>query len=44
MAAEHTNSHAGLAIGAGSRRTRVLVRVALLLGVLVSSSPSTGWW
>jgi cellobiose transport system permease protein len=39
MSAEHTNSHAGLAIGAGSRRTRVLVRVALLLGVLVSLFP-----
>ncbi|MDQ0759783.1 hypothetical protein [Streptomyces canus] len=39
MAAEHTNSDAGLAIGAGSRRTGVLVRVALLLGVLVSLFP-----
>ncbi|MET9084398.1 carbohydrate ABC transporter permease [Streptomyces sp. NPDC004237] len=39
MAAERTASNAGLAIGAGSRTTRVAVRIALLLGVLVSLFP-----
>ncbi|WP_107483342.1 carbohydrate ABC transporter permease [Streptomyces humi] len=39
MAAERTASNAGLAIGAGSRTTRIAVRVALLLGVLVSLFP-----
>ncbi|MFJ2171669.1 carbohydrate ABC transporter permease [Streptomyces sp. NPDC087851] len=39
MAAERTNSHAGLAIGAGSRAARIWVRVALILGVLVSMFP-----
>ncbi|TPQ16196.1 carbohydrate ABC transporter permease [Streptomyces sporangiiformans] len=39
MAADHTSSTAGLAIGAGSRRARICVRVALLLGVLVSMFP-----
>ncbi|MEU9448492.1 carbohydrate ABC transporter permease [Streptomyces sp. NPDC048277] len=39
MAAEHPSSNAGLAIGSGSRTTRIAVRVALLLGVLVSLFP-----
>ncbi|MEU1160355.1 carbohydrate ABC transporter permease [Streptomyces sp. NPDC005921] len=39
MAAERTASNAGLAIGAGSRTTRIAVRIALLLGVLVSLFP-----
>ncbi|MFJ3771499.1 carbohydrate ABC transporter permease [Streptomyces sp. NPDC090075] len=39
MAAERTASNAGLAIGAGSRSTRIAVRIALLLGVLVSLFP-----
>ena len=39
MAAEQTSSHAGLAIGSGSRATRICVRAALLLGVLVSMLP-----
>ncbi|MEV7870789.1 carbohydrate ABC transporter permease [Streptomyces sp. NPDC088124] len=39
MAADPTASHAGLAIGAGSRAARIWVRVALLLGVLVSMFP-----
>ncbi|MFD5746560.1 carbohydrate ABC transporter permease [Streptomyces sp. NPDC127033] len=39
MAADPTASHAGLAIGAGSRAARIWVRAALLLGVLVSMFP-----
>ncbi|MFG2935529.1 carbohydrate ABC transporter permease [Streptomyces sp. NPDC048282] len=39
MAAERTASNAGLAVGAGSRTTRIAVRIALLLGVLVSLFP-----
>ncbi|MFC9430946.1 carbohydrate ABC transporter permease [Streptomyces sp. NPDC056987] len=39
MAADPSASHAGLAIGAGSRAARIWVRAALLLGVLVSMFP-----
>jgi len=40
MAADpHTSSSAGLAIGSGSRTARICIRVALLLGVLVSMFP-----
>ncbi|MBV1943006.1 carbohydrate ABC transporter permease [Streptomyces sp. BV286] len=37
--ADRAPSNAGLAIGSGSRATRIWVRVALLLGVLVSMFP-----
>ncbi|MFJ8052367.1 carbohydrate ABC transporter permease [Streptomyces luteogriseus] len=40
MAAEHrATGHAGLAIGSGSRLSRICVRAVLLLGVLISLFP-----
>ncbi|MFJ2817543.1 carbohydrate ABC transporter permease [Streptomyces sp. NPDC087294] len=39
MAADHSSSHAPLAIGSGSRRSRIAVRLTLLAGVVVSLFP-----